>query len=124
MDWRTHTDDAGQPVYVDACLKHFDAISPWTVGAYSNTEEANNFAKVEIAGDLETINKHNEKSGNDGKVAYIPVVFPGRSAYNSSGWKSTLDEIPRKHGSFLWTQVFNVKRYTEVSTIFGATWDG
>lgn len=81
--WRTSEGDADcNPEFLDVWLNDFDAISPWTIGRYSNEQEADNFAETRMKGDVELIKKRVEQGHK--KVDYIPVVFPGgsvRSAY-------------------------------------------
>ena len=43
--WRTSESDADRnPEFLDLWLNEFDAISPWTVGRYSNEDDADRFA--------------------------------------------------------------------------------
>ena len=102
-------------------LKSFDAISPWTVGAYRDVNDADEFAKHVIAKDTKRIDEYNMANGKEKK--YIPVVFPGWSAHNSSNGECELNAIPRGSGEFLWRQVRNARQHG-ARTIFGATWDG
>ena len=77
--WRTSTGDADpNPEFVNVWLNEFDAISPWTIGRYSNEDEADRFAEEKMKGDLELLRKRNDE-GTARKVDYIPVVFPGGS---------------------------------------------
>lgn len=116
MDWRTRTAGQGRgQEYVKVCLDYFDAILPWSVGAYGNIEGADQFAGGTIAGDMKLVRARGKN--------YIPVVFPGLSAHNSSDGKLGYESIPRKGGEFLWRQVYNAKKHG-ACTIFGAMWDG
>ena len=135
------------PEFLNVWLEEFDAISPWTIGRYSNLDEADRFAEEKIKGDVELIRKRNElfESGQGGKrkVDYIPVIFPGgsvseqtcvraltvsqntsshRQGFNLSEGKWGFNDIKRKGGNFLWRQLFNVRRLN-VRTIYGAMWD-
>lgn len=77
--WRTGEGDADRnSEFIQVWLNEFDAISPWTIGRYSTEEEADNFAKTKMKGDLELITNRNQE-GNARKVDYIPVVLPGGS---------------------------------------------
>jgi hypothetical protein len=77
--WRTSSSDADpNSEFVDVWLNEFDAISPWTVGRYSNEDEADRFAEDNLKGDVEFLKKRNEQ-GSGSKVDYMPVVFPGGS---------------------------------------------
>jgi hypothetical protein len=55
----------------------FDALSPWTVGRYTNEEEADNWGEKRIKADAEYLKKLEEDGGR--KVDYMPVVLPGGS---------------------------------------------
>lgn len=77
--WRTAEGDADRnPAFLDVWMGDFDAISPWTVGRYSNEQEADQFMEAKMKGDMELIKQHNEKGGGR-KIDYIPVVLPGGS---------------------------------------------
>lgn len=76
--WRTSTNDADRnPEFVDVWLNEFDAISPWTVGRYSNEQEADRFAEEKMKGDVELLKRNEERNGR--RVDYVPVVLPGGS---------------------------------------------
>lgn len=76
--WRTSEGDADRdPGLVDVWLNDFDAISPWTIGRYSDEREADNFAETKMKGDFELIKRRVEEGRR--KIDYIPVVFPGGS---------------------------------------------
>lgn len=78
-NWRTSEGDADpNPEFLNVWLDEFDAISPWTVGRYSNDQEADNFMETKMKGDVELINHRNEQ-GTGKKIDYIPVVLPGGS---------------------------------------------
>lgn len=77
---------------------HFEFISPWAVGRYSDNNGADNFRNKYFAADL------NETASRD--MEYIPVVFPGFSWANLYPGK-TLNQIPRRGGDFLWHQMYN-----------------
>lgn len=77
--WRTAEGDADRnPDFLNVWMSEFDAISPWTVGRYSNDQEADQFMETKMKGDVELITQHNEK-GVGRKIDYIPVVLPGGS---------------------------------------------
>ncbi|THH23249.1 hypothetical protein EUX98_g7929 [Antrodiella citrinella] len=125
--WRTSVSDAdANPEFVNMWLEEFDAITPWTIGRYSDLEGADRFAEEKVKGDLELIRKRNEvfESGQGGKrkVDYMPVVFPGGSGFNLSEGKWGFNDIKRRGGNFLWRQLFNVRRQN-VRIIYGAMWD-
>ncbi|KAI0651403.1 hypothetical protein C8Q79DRAFT_933198 [Trametes meyenii] len=125
--WRTSVMDADpDPEFVRVWLDEFDAISPWTIGRYSDEEGADKFEQEKIKGDAELIKQHNERwehnRGTMRRVDYIPVVFPGGSGHNLSEGKWGWNDCPRKGGHFMWRQLFNVRRHG-VRTIYGAMWD-
>ena len=77
--WRTGEGDADRnPEFLQVWLDEFDAISPWTIGRYRTEQDADNFAKTKMKGDMELITNRN-KEVNARKVDYIPVVLPGGS---------------------------------------------
>lgn len=82
--WRTMDRDMdSNPEFMKVWLEEFDAISPWTVGRYSDEDGADKFEQETIKGDAEMIKEHNEKWESNRntmrKVDYIPVIFPGSS---------------------------------------------
>jgi len=77
--WRTAESDADRnPEFLDVWLTEFDAISPWTVGRFTDERGAGYFAETKMKGDVELINKRNAE-GARRKIDYIPVVLPGGS---------------------------------------------
>jgi hypothetical protein len=63
-----------------------DAISPWSVGRFSNTEEVERWAGERWGPDAEAVAAHNEAlemnygaHGRGRRVDYLPVVLPGGS---------------------------------------------
>lgn len=71
--WRTSTQDAdSNPDFVDVWLNSFDAISPWTIGRFSNEEEADRFAEEKMKGDVELIKRTNDAAAGTRKIDYIP----------------------------------------------------
>lgn len=76
--WRTSDSDADpNPEFVTAWMQSFDAISPWTVGRYSDLASADAFAEDRIQGDVMFIARWAMNRGR--RVHYIPVVHPGGS---------------------------------------------
>ncbi|KAF8337690.1 hypothetical protein F5887DRAFT_1063051 [Amanita rubescens] len=114
--WRTSEGDADRNTeFLEVWLTEFDAISPWTVGRYSNENEADKFAETRIKGDVELLKRRYE-SGQSKKIDYIPVVLPGGSG------KWGFNNIKRNGGRFLWRQIVNARRLG-VRTMYGAMWD-
>lgn len=90
-DWRTQT--ANVSVYNAA-----DMISPWLVGSFSNTG----------------VDSHYAGRGTDDiayckslGIDYLPVVWPGFAWSNWNG--GAVNQIPRNHGDFMWSQFYNLK---------------
>jgi hypothetical protein len=88
--WRTSQSDAdSNPEFLDIWLTEFDAISPWTIGRYTNEDEADNFAEDKIKPDMELLKKRAEEGYK--KVDYIPVVLPGGSVSCPTDARDTED---------------------------------
>ena len=82
--WRTAESDADRnPGFLDVWLTEFDAISPWTVGRFTDEQGADHFAETRMKGDVELIKKRNTE-GARRKIDYIPVVLPGGSVRSLS----------------------------------------
>jgi Secretion system C-terminal sorting domain len=90
-----------------ACVAGFDSvecsvanmISPWSVGAYSDTTSANTYKTNYLTSDL----AYCKRMGID----YQPVIFPG---FSWSNWNSgTQNQIPRNKGLFLWHEAENLR---------------
>ena len=82
--WRTSVMDADpNPEFVRVYMEEFDAISPWTIGRYSDEDGADRFEEEKIKGDVEFIKAHNERwemhKTTMRKIDYIPVIHPGGS---------------------------------------------
>ncbi|KAL0945616.1 hypothetical protein HGRIS_014771 [Hohenbuehelia grisea] len=123
--WRTGTGDAEHdPAFRDIWLNCFDAISPWTIGRFSNEDEADRFAEDVMRPDFDLIKKRNQEAEMKGekKIDYIPVVFPGGSGFNMTEGKWALNGIKRNGGKFLWKQIFNARRQG-ARVMYGAMWD-
>jgi len=86
-----------QPEWADI-YRSFDVISPWTVGAMNDLASADYYSANYIKPDLQEC----DKLGID----YLPVVFPGFSAFHL-GNNRPLNQIPRNGGTFFWRQFFN-----------------
>jgi len=90
-----------------ACVAGFDSvqcsvanmISPWAVGAYSDTTSANTYKTNYLTSDL----AYCKRMGID----YQPVIFPG---FSWSNWNSGVqNQIPRNSGLFLWHEAENLR---------------
>jgi hypothetical protein len=76
-----------------------DAISPWSVHAYTNDTDAARFASTVMRQDI-----HFTAAA---QITYMPVVFPGFSNRNLRGGRTQLDAIPRECGRFMRSQIAN-----------------
>jgi len=100
--WRTlDADSRGESEWADV-YRSFDIISPWTVGRFRTTAEANAFARNTMASDI----NETRRRGQD----YMPVIFPGFSWHNLQRGAAPLDQIPRRCGSFYKEQASNALR--------------
>ena len=112
-NWRTldgdsQTDAAWADVY-----RSFDIISPWSVGRYANTEQADGYKQNIIIPDLADTKARG--------LGYMPVIFPGFSWHNLKK-ESPLNQIPRLGGTFYWHQVHNAVA-AGCTMIYGAMFD-
>ena len=137
--WRTSDSDADRnPAFVNAWMDCFDAISPWTVGRYSDQASADAFAADRIQGDVKFIGGWSTTHGK--RVDYVPVVHPGGSVccpavgvkgrltsirtkgFNLSNGQWTRNGAPREGGHFLWRQIYNARQFG-AQIMYGAMWD-
>jgi hypothetical protein len=110
--WRELKGDAvTDPKLLDIIAKA-DIVSPWTVGRYSNPEEASRYAHRLLQPDAAWCHEHH--------LDYLPVVFPGFSWHNMYG--GPFNQIPRLKGEFLWTQLCEARR-AGASMIYVAMFD-
>lgn len=100
--WRTLDGDSKTNEQWFSVYRNFDVLSPWTVGRYTNSATAEQFAHDFVSPDI-------AETGQAG-VDYMPVVFPGFSWHNlkeaEEGRYAPLNEIPRMGGQFMWTQCY------------------
>jgi hypothetical protein len=94
--WRTLDGDAKPDAAWAAVYRSFDVLSPWTVGRFADDAGADAY-RARLAADLATITGAGKR--------YMPVVFPGFSWHNLTGFPS--NQIPRRGGAFYWRQVWN-----------------
>jgi hypothetical protein len=121
--WRTKDLDADpNPAFLDIWLNEVDMLCPWTVGACLDDREVESFAELTQIPDVELLATQHENGGK--KVDYMPVVIPGRSAFNHTEGRFGWNDIKRDGGRFLWKQIWTATRLKGVDTIMGATWDG
>jgi hypothetical protein len=98
--WRTLDADAVKDPALHEVLLKADVISPWTVGRYDSPDGAARHGKNRWEPDLAWC----AERGKD----YLPVVFPGFSWHNLFP-NRPLDQIPRRKGQFLWSQLVAAK---------------
>jgi hypothetical protein len=110
--WRSLTGDSYTDPAWTAVYLSFDVLSPWSVGRYVNHAGADNYASLVTLPDL-------AKCKANG-IDYMPVAFPGFSAYNETG--RAFNFIPRNDGSFYWEQIYNDVN-AGCNMIYGAMFD-
>jgi hypothetical protein len=98
--WRELKADAVSDSALLEIIKEADIISPWTVGRYTDPASAANYDQDILTGDLAWCHER--------QIDLLPVVFPGFSWHNLKG--GALNQIPRRHGEFLWSQIYGAKR--------------
>lgn len=95
--WRTLNGDSQTNAAWATAYRAFDIISPWAVGRYNTTNQADSFAINQVLPDLQDTRSHG--------LDYMPVIFPGFSWHNLNN--GTLNQIPRYGGAFYWRQVYD-----------------
>ncbi|MDB5106335.1 MAG: hypothetical protein JWP91_4024 [Fibrobacteres bacterium] len=105
-NWRT----VAEPFATTA--RAVDIISPWTIGRYNDTTEANNYKNVLVADMAEA-----KRLGKE----YLPVVWPGFSWHNLFPTFQS-NQIKRLGGKFYWTQVYNAVS-SGSTMLYGAMFD-
>ena len=115
--WRTCRDDSfpdpENGIKWSAVYRSYDVILPWTVGRYSNINEANLWKEHMTKPDLIDAKSH--------EIDYMPVVFPGFSFHNMHrNFHGTpvppLNEIKREGGTFYWKQIYNaISAFKEIA---------
>ena len=105
--WRENRNDAKGPSQPDPAnresfeevYKHYDMLSPWLVGRFSNLQEAQYFFS------LQRRDKHYCDSLH---IGYMPTLFPG---FGWATWNTGVpNQAPRQAGSFLWEQAKNIRQ--------------
>lgn len=95
--WRKGIND-GKPDF-ESVYMAYDMISPWTVGRYALPVEVDIYMDSLLIPDLGWC--------NDNGVDYQPVIFPG---FGWSNWNGGVpNAFPRREGTFLWQQAYNVR---------------
>jgi hypothetical protein len=98
--WRTLDRDSVGDRKLHDVIRLADIISPWTVGRYDSPETAAEHAQERWKPDIAWCRDHGKE--------YLPVTFPGFSWHNMKP-ESSLDQIPRHKGRFLWRQYVEAK---------------
>ncbi len=95
--WRKGINDS-KPGF-ESVYEAYDMITPWTVGRYSLPEEVDYFMDSLLIPDLDWCDARG--------IDYQPVIFPG---FGWSNWNGgSPNAFPRREGSFLWQQAYNVR---------------
>ncbi len=95
--WRTGQGDSRPGNEWAKVFRSIDVVSPWSVGRYTNKEEADRFRENHLIPDLAETNRYG--------IEYMPVAFPGFSWENLHAGE--FNQIPRNGGRFYWRQVEN-----------------
>jgi len=99
--WRTLYNDCVNDKKVIEIALAADIISPWTVGRFGKIEDVPSFARNIWDEDIQWCKKNGKE--------YLPVVFPGFSWHNLKP-DSSLDQVPRHGGRFLWKQFIEAQK--------------
>jgi len=99
--WRTLDHDCVSDETLHKLILKADIVSPWTVGRYTNPEQAEEYARHTMQPDIAWCRGHGKE--------FLPVVFPGFSWHNMQS-SAPFDQIPRLKGKFLWSQYIQAKR--------------
>jgi hypothetical protein len=110
--WRTLNNDSQTNAGWAAVYHSFDIISPWAVGRYTNQSTADSLKNSALLPDVGYCISNN--------IDYMPVVFPGYSAHNESGY--ALNGTARLGGRFFWRQIYNALS-SGSPMVFGAMFD-
>lgn len=97
--WRSLRHDAVADPALHDVIAAADIVSPWVVGRLRNTNDVARHAARELTPDLAWCAER--------RLDYMPVAFPGFSWHNMYG--KALNDIPRQHGRFLWSQITAAK---------------
>ena len=95
--WRTLDGDSKRDAAWASVYRSLDVLSPWTVGRFGNDAAADAYRAASLVPDLAAATAAGKR--------YMPVVFPGFSWHNLTGFPS--NQIPRRGGAFYWRQVWN-----------------
>lgn len=117
--WRENRNDAKGPSQpnpanqesFEEVYKHYNMLSPWLVGRFSNIQEAQYFFNLQ----------RQDKSYCDAlNIDYMPTLFPG---FGWATWNTGVpNQAPRQAGQFLWAQAKNI-RETGCSNMYFSMFD-
>ena len=105
--WRENRNDAKGPSQPDPAnresfeevYKHYDMLSPWLVGRFSNLQEAQYFFALQ---------RQDKRYCDSLRIDYMPTIFPG---FGWATWNTGVpNQAPRQAGSFLWAQAKNIRQ--------------
>ena len=117
--WRENRNDAKGPSQPDPANQesfeqvylHYDMVSPWMVGRFSNDQEYQYFRQL-LTQDVTYCQSKN--------IDYMPVVFAG---FGWATWNpGQLNQAPRRAGEFLWRQA-NTARQAGLKNLYFAMLD-
>ena len=112
--WRTLTGDSLTDPAWAGVYRSFDVISPWSVNRYRDQTGHDRYVSQFLEPDLAEA----KKAGVD----YLPVLFPGYSAYNLSWGGEPFNNVRRQGGQFFWHQVNNTLQ-AGATMLYGAMFD-
>ena len=105
--WRENRNDAKGPSQpnpanqesFEEVYKHYDMLSPWLVGRFSNYQEAQYFFRLQ---------GQDKRYCDSLHIGYMPTVFPG---FGWATWNTGVpNQAPRHAGEFLWEQAKNIRQ--------------
>ena len=103
--WRENRNDAKGPSQpnpankesFEEVYKHYDMLSPWLVGRFSNLNEAQYFFSLQ---------RQDKRYCDSLQIDYMPTLFPG---FGWATWNTGVpNQAPREAGEFLWAQAKNI----------------
>jgi hypothetical protein len=118
--WRQGINDSQPGPAWAAVYRRFAVISPWTVGRYTGSAGALQYAMTTLSDDI-------AEAGRVG-ADLVPVVFPGSSARNLVRMEQPtaplppLNGAPRQGGAFWWSQM-KAFRDAGAEMYYGAMFD-
>lgn len=105
--WRENRNDAKGPSQpnpanqesFEEVYKHYNMLSPWLVGRFSNIQEAQYFFSLQ---------RQDKRYCDSLHIDYMPTLFPG---FGWATWNTGVpNQAPRLAGEFLWEQAKNIRQ--------------